>query len=36
MKKLFLLAAFTGLLSSAVAGNYGDDKDKGKKNVKRR
>ncbi len=36
MKKLFLLAAFTGLLaSSAVAGNYGDDKDKGKKECKK-
>lgn len=29
MKKLFLMAAFAGLLgSSAVAGTFGDDKDK--------
>jgi hypothetical protein len=29
MKKIFLMAAFTGLLvSSAVAGTFGDDKDK--------
>jgi hypothetical protein len=32
MKKLFLMAAFAGLLgSSAVAGTFGDDKDKNKK-----
>jgi hypothetical protein len=33
MKKLFLMAAFAGLLgSTAVAGTFGDDKDKkGKK-----
>jgi len=31
MKKLFLMAAFAGLLgSSAVAGTFGDDKDKKK------
>ena len=29
MKKLFLMAAFAGLLgSTAVAGTFGDDKDK--------
>lgn len=29
MKKIFLMAAFAGLLgSSAVAGTFGDDKDK--------
>jgi hypothetical protein len=31
MKKLLLMAAFAGMLgSTAVAGTYGDDKDKGK------
>lgn len=36
MKKLFLMAAFAGLLtSSAVANTYGDDKDKNKKECKK-
>ncbi len=37
MKKLFLMAAFAGLLgSSAVANTFGDDKkDKGKKECKK-
>lgn len=36
MKKLFLLAAFSGLLvSSAVAGTNGDGKDKNKKECKK-
>jgi hypothetical protein len=36
MKKLFLMAAFTGLLaSSAIAGTFGDDKDKNKKECKK-
>ena len=36
MKKLLLMAAFTGLLaSSAVAGTFGDDKDKNKKECKK-
>jgi hypothetical protein len=35
MKKLFLMAAFAGLLgSSAVAGTFGDDKDKKAKTTK--
>ena len=36
MKKLFLMAAFAGLLSgAAVANTKGDDKDKGKKECKK-
>ncbi len=36
MKKLFLMAAFAGLLtSSAVANTFGDDKDKNKKECKK-
>lgn len=36
MKKLLLLAAFSGLLvSSAVAANKGDDKEKNKKECKK-
>jgi hypothetical protein len=36
MKKLFLMAAFAGLLSSsAVANTFGDDKDKNKKDCKK-
>jgi hypothetical protein len=36
MKKLFLMAAFAGLLSgTAVAGNFGDDKDAKKKECKK-
>jgi hypothetical protein len=35
MKKVFLLAAFAGLLgSTAIAGKPGDDKDKNKKTEK--
>lgn len=36
MKKLLLMAAFAGLLgSTAVAGTFGDDKDKNKKECKK-
>jgi hypothetical protein len=36
MKKLLLMAAFAGLLgSSAVAGTFGDDKGKNKKECKK-
>jgi hypothetical protein len=36
MKRLFLMAAFAGLLgSAAIAGNFGDDKDKNKKDCKK-
>jgi hypothetical protein len=36
MKKFLLMAAFAGLLgSTAVAGNYGDDKDAKKKECKK-
>lgn len=36
MKKFLLLAAFTGLMaSSSIAGTYGDDKDKNKKECKK-
>lgn len=36
MKKLLLMAAFTGLLvSTAAANTKGDDKDKGKKECKK-
>jgi hypothetical protein len=36
MKKIFLMAAFAGLLgSTAVAGTFGDDKDAKKKECKK-